>query len=242
LDILEIPFETFVPHDIAFFQAHFKLDLIRIAAGGFLGRYPAIVDLDMLLLSEFSTPVRNLFSTNLPCVYEISDQVMPAYGYERISKDLTVVSGISSPLFKWYGGEFIAAPPEFYCELWKNIKLIYKNYLNNYTDLHHVGDEIVVSAALNRLTLEGNQLQDIGMYQGIGRWWSDPPLHPQRPLEWHKQCSLLHLPGDKYFLNSLRGDEAKTRVFGKYKYYRLAKTLSKIIYVPSRRLINWFAS
>jgi hypothetical protein len=195
LEIVEHKFVLSVPTGIPFFSAHFKLELFDAFAKGEYGSSVAIVDIDTLLLRPL--PV----SENLS-VYDISDHVFPAYGRDNVIRDLTIVTGKHLANGRWYGGEFVMGEPDQFAELAACIKFCWPKYVENIEAFHHLGDEMVLSAALN-LYSENYRLSDYGAQGNVARWWSSRTLNKQAPFSDVRNVALLHLPADKPFLAKL---------------------------------------
>ena len=95
LEFEEIEFNLGMPSGAGFYSAHFKLDVLR-----HLSRlddaYLGLVDLDMICLN----PVPDAFNRNvregIPMCYDISDQVVPAFGEKTIIRDLEALHGGTS--------------------------------------------------------------------------------------------------------------------------------------------------
>ena len=86
--VLECAFSLDVPQGIPFYQAHFKLDIFSAFAQGMFGDRVGLIDIDALFLRALrQTPGASLE------VYDISEQVFPAYGKNRVVDDLQHVAG-----------------------------------------------------------------------------------------------------------------------------------------------------
>lgn len=206
IEVVEIPFRSVVPREARFYAAHFKLDVLRAFATGALGARVGLVDIDCVLLRPIVLP-------DCLSVYDISDQVYPDYGVEPVRRDLARVAGmpIAAPL--WFGGEFIAGPCERFRVLTEAIDDCLPRYVAGLGDLHHVGDEMVVSAAIHRVLRDGLEIDDIGRALQVVRWWSGRTHHRQMPFSAAKACAILHLPSDKAFLAAWGGRPADTPRF-----------------------------
>lgn len=206
LNVREISFSTIVPSSFNFRSAHRKIDLIAACGRGEMGPRPGILDLDMMMLRQFPAL---LSSSDYLIGYNIWDQVAPAYGPQRIRDDVSKVCGISADsLEEWWGGEFLVGPKEHFADLSREIELVYPQYLEIADSLHHQGDEIVVNAALHRLSKtakwqDEKVIIDGGELEMIGRWWSSRTLSPIAPLTKLAARSMLHLPADKVLLSAL---------------------------------------
>jgi hypothetical protein len=206
VQIQAIEFALEIPAGIPFYSAHHKLDLI-----GYLGTLPesdyvGFVDLDVIALGDQPAELRELVEQGTPLVYEITDQVAPAFGRNVIVHDLEKLGGAASS-GRWYGGELIAGKPEFFRALRDEVDRLYPAYVEKWRELHHQGDEMVVSAALERLRAQGRRFADAGALGIVRRYWSIRPLHAQPRFDAGSSPFLLHLPADKEFLAALSADE-----------------------------------
>jgi hypothetical protein len=77
-----------------------------------------------------------------------------------------------------------------------------ERYVNELALLQHHGDESYVSAALNTLADEWQQIVELGAYQAIGRHWTD---NTHRDLRWFEQCCFVHLPDGKALIERESG-------------------------------------
>jgi hypothetical protein len=201
LRVEEIDFTTRVPSGVSFYSAHFKRDAYRYFATK-KEEYSVMCDLDMVCINDLPRCLINNMNDRIPMCYDISDQVIPAYGHDPIIRDLEAISGTRSE-GRWSGGEFIAGPPEFFSSLVKEIEGVFERYVANIDTLHHVGDESATSAALENMRKRGEYVADAGTLGIVGRFWSADVLHPQKPFEYFARSFLLHLPSDKLFLSRL---------------------------------------
>ena len=242
LVVHEIPFTTEVPSGVRFYSAHYKLDAFRYLATAKSG-YLALCDLDMVCANPIPVSLENLVEARIPLHYDISDQVIPAYGREPIVRDLGAIHGLDSE-GRWSGGEFISGPPEFFSDLVDAIEDIYGSYVSRISSLHHVGDEAFTSSALEVLRRKGRYIADAGTLGIVGRYWNTPTLHPQKPFEFFRRCFLLHLPADKKFLSDLaRRDSAALSDF-KSRYDKHRRSLVVMLRkgaLSGRRLLRSLA-
>ncbi|OTP75670.1 hypothetical protein [Caballeronia sordidicola] len=184
-----------VPRNTEFYAAHFKLDLLEQAAD--------MLDADTLMLL-LDTDIVAIRSSNneMPqrCAdagvgaFDISDQVFPAYGSTCVVQDLEIVAGRHLRNPRWYGGEFLLSTPAFLRTLVPRVRAHFERYVDEITRLQHYGDESFMSAALNTLAEEGQQILELGTYQAIGRHWAG---NTHRDLRWFKHCCFVHLPDGK---------------------------------------------
>lgn len=239
LQVKEIPFTTEVPYKIKFYSAHFKLDVLRYLSS-LNDDYVGLCDLDMICVNDLPHNFINNIRQKIPMCYDISDQVIPAYGCEVIIRSLKSIHGLESE-GRWSGGEFISGSPDFFLTLTKEIDSLFSNYISNIDKLHHVGDEAITSAALEVIRLKGIYVADAGTLGIVGRYWNIKCLHPQKPLEYFQKCFLLHLPADKRFLANLTsGEEPYSSEFKTHyeKYRKTTKTALQFKQLIRRLLMN----
>jgi hypothetical protein len=229
LCVLEIPFSTVVPTSTRFYSAHFKLDAFRYLSS-LNDEYVGLCDLDMVCINDIPLCFSNIVKEKIPMWYDISEQVVPAYGHEVIIRDLETIHGFVSE-GRWAGGEFISGTPEFFRNLMKNIDIVYDNYIHNISKLHHVGDEVLTSAALEMIRRKGTYVADAGTVEIVGRFWSSKILHHQKPFEHFQQYFLVHLPSDKRFLSDIASSGAMelTAFVDKYNAYRKKNKIKAMI-------------
>jgi hypothetical protein len=220
LCVIEIPFITEVPTTTRFYSAHFKLDAFRYLST-LCDEYVGLCDLDMVCINDIPLCFSNTVQEKIPMWYDISEQVIPAYGHEVIIRDLEAIHGLVSE-GRWAGGEFISGPPDFFRNLIQGIDTVYDNYINNISELHHVGDEALTSAALEMIRRKGTYVADAGTLGIVGRFWNTKVGHHQKPFEHFQRCFLVHLPTDKRFLSEMTSVEVMelTEFVNKYNAYR----------------------
>ncbi len=239
LEVLQTDFTLRVPSGLAFFSAHFKLEAHRhlgaLSSPGWVG----LVDLDMVAVGAVPSALTEMERLGQGLFYDISDQVIPAYGREVIladmqSLDAAVVEG------RWCGGEFLCGPPALFRELSREVDALFPVYSRVAGRLHSVGDEIVTSVALECLRRRGVPLADAGTLGWVGRYWSGIPRHPQKPFRYFEDCFLLHLPADKELLAGLSPVECtnKEAFLRHYRRYLLRRAPRKV----ARWLLNTLAA
>jgi hypothetical protein len=206
-DITVFPhdFISVVPTATPFYATHFKLDIYRAFGRGVFGEQVGLIDLDTVLL-------RKLPSTTSLAVYDITEQVIPTYG-RRIGSDMELVSGRSLSDPRWYGGEFIMGTTTEFATVSQYTDKCWTNYLQNISSLHHVGDEMIVSSALNMARGDGVRIVDYGRDNLVARWWTARTEHRQAAFDAVERAALLHLPADKTFLAKEAPYEFETEKF-----------------------------
>lgn len=220
LDVVQYTFTLPVPSGIPFYAAHFKLEVLCAFGTGELGQVVAMVDVDAILL-------RPLKISDSLGVFDISEQVEPAYGREKIFSDLKVITGNRISAGRWFGGEFILGHADHFAALSRYIKGCWSNYLPSIDSLHHVGDEMVLSAALNMYSEQVASVDDYGKGGDVARWWSSRTLHKQMPFSTYGNVSFLHLPADKDFLSKYAHKDTTKQIMADYKRYVQRKLISR---------------
>lgn len=222
LEILEHEFTLPVPTGIPFFSAHFKLELYGAFGSGDYGEYLALIDIDTLLLRRLPT------SSDL-AAYDISDQVFPRYGRETVIRDLEILAGKPLAGGRWHGGEFVMGSAAQFAELATLIDFCWPRYIENIGAVHHLGDEMVLSAALNLYATE-HTLVDYGAQGNVTRWWSSRTFNKQAPFSRAVSTALLHLPADKLFISRFNLDQfASQPMLNAYQKYVRRKLMMRSI-------------
>lgn len=198
IKIIELIQSITVPHGTSFFSAHYKLDAL-VAGRDLLQEKEdrfILLDTDVIAIHKLSDEQTRMISKADLIVYDISDQVYPAYGAERIIADVELIAGSIFVDPRWFGGEFIAGSKLGLSYLIDKTREVLPRYFENIGQLHHVGDEMFITASINMLLLEPTRLQIMiqNPYRLISRHWS---RHTDRPLSFHMQHSFIHCPGSK---------------------------------------------
>jgi len=193
VSIVSHVFRRSVPQNIPFYSAHFKLDIFEAFGHGVFGERIGLVDLDTVLFKRLPT-------TDQLAVYDISDQIFAVYDRRRIVSDMEMISGRHLPNARWYGGEFVMGSAATFRLASEYIELYWPNYIKNASTLSHIGDEIIVSSALNAACADGALINDYGEVGLVARWWTARTMHRQAAFDAVEAAALLHLPADKLFL------------------------------------------
>ncbi len=199
LTVEGVDFNLEVPPNIPFYSAHFKLELISLIGKGVFGNYVGLIDSDIVFLGSLD-PI--LVKSDLMQVYDISHSIISEYGVKVVRRDLELVSDIDIETPVWYGGEYLVGTKLQFSSLSDIISVCWPRYIESIKGLHHIGDEMVVSAALAIAQKAGLRLFDAGANDGIARWWTARTGFVQKPFDEVSQTALLHLPSDKDFLAS----------------------------------------
>ena len=212
-ECVEIPFSTSLPRQIPFYEAHFKIDVLRAFSRG-ISRYPALIDLDVILTRAID------LDGGVLSVFDITQTVNYAKDLQRFGCQSTY----------WYGGEFIAGPPSAFSALVEKVDELMSIYRSLIPLLNHVGDEAIVSAALNLLA--DVEVCDLGVSGHVARWWSSYTTNLQPRLIDASEAALLHLPGDKLFLGAQAGKYDHLTIVEAYRSSIYLKVAARQILAP----------
>lgn len=232
MEITGIDFVSRVPKGTRFFQAHHKLDVFKAFSSGRLGQRVGLLDLDMVFLRNFSHGL----ATEGIHIYDISSQVSAAGAavqrtdLEKMLKGKQNVENETPP--RWYGGEFIISQATEFSRLCDTIDDLFHNYIENISNLSHIGDETIVSAALNILGNTGIILHEHGAPGTISRWWSTRTGWEQPKFSEITDRAILHLPGDKPFLASVADVNADEQFLNLYQNYLRPRLLTRNLLNP----------
>jgi hypothetical protein len=233
VSVIEHRFSLKVPSRIPFYSAHFKLELLEAFGQGLFGEHVGLIDIDSVMCSPLSVPPvgpRTLIA------YDITDQIVPDYGAERVRSDLERIAAAPVSSLRWFGGEFLLGHAESFQLLHRQVASFWPRYIDLMTTLHHVGDETLLSAAL-AVTSEIAVI-DAGDCGLVARWWTARTRSRQRPFIQVRKRSLLHLPSDKPFLASWAGRVFDPQTFvAAYERNASAKLRFRRIYNLARRVI-----
>ena len=194
-NVVELITSINVPRNIEFYGAHFKLDLLEQVANMLKpNTLLMLLDSDIVAMEPLDQELLQRCSDVGVGAFDISDQVFPAYGSDCVIRDLEIVAGRHLLNPRWFGGEFLISTPAFLKTLVPRARAHCERYVQHIARLQHHGDESFVSAALNTLADEGQQIVELGAYQAIGRHWTG---NTHRDLRWFQHCSFVHLPDGK---------------------------------------------
>ncbi len=226
ISIVQIDFSINVPSGLKFYSAHFKIEVYAYLST-LPDDYIGLVDSDMICVNDMPESLKNLISYKIPLYYDITDQITPGFGEKRIISDKEKVSKTKS-VGLWAGGEFICGTPAFFKEFYAEIAKVEAEYFKVSNLLHHQGDEVLTSAAIENMKLkDGFKIFDAGALSIIARFWSPKTLHVQKSIDAYNQHFLLHLPSDKSFITKLKQNELKGKVF--FAKYRRHLFTSRIL-------------
>jgi hypothetical protein len=235
LSVESIDFHTDVRSGMKFYSAHFKLDVFSYLSRLEQNRYVGLLDLDMIALNQIPNALANMVERGIPAFYDISDTIIPVSHHEIMHQMDCISPGIVEG--RWAGGELLLGRPSFFGALGEEINAILSRYTELAETLFHQGDEVLTSIAIDRLRARGLHVVDAGTLGIVGRFWSWPVPHAQKPFRYYKSCFLLHLPGDKKFLSRLEPEQclSRTAFLRCYRSHLLANRLKAVVVAPARR-------
>lgn len=207
-----------VPRSTEFYAAHFKLDLLEQASSMLSpDSLLLLLDSDIVAIKPLDPDMLRLCADVGVGAFDISDQVFPAYGSASVIRDLEIVAGKHLLNPRWYGGEFLISTPAFLDVLVPQARAYCDHYVKEIGRLQHHGDEAFISAALNTLADNGQEIVELGSYQAIGRHWSG---NTHRDLRWFQHCCFVHLPDGKALLER----ESQYPDFNPARFWRAVST------------------
>ena len=109
LEMIEYSFRWTVPEGIAFYSAHFKLELIDRLWSRAIRRMGRLIDIDTVLWKPLDLP--NFDGDGLIAYDITSIEITPHYELPRVRNDLEMVAGRALREARWYGGEFLMGSP-----------------------------------------------------------------------------------------------------------------------------------
>lgn len=241
LQVQSINFATDVPTGTSFYSAHFKFDVFNYLGSLQDDRYVGLIDLDTIAIGDLSPCFQNLIRKKTPIIYNITKQVAPVFGRDRILQDMQKLWPNITEV-RWSGGEFITGTPAFFNSLYSEISKLYDLYIEAIDSLHHHGDEMLTSVALAKLIHDEKiPIADGGELEIVGRFWSYPPKHLQPAFNFFENLFLLHLPSDKKFLAKINAEDAKSRdrFLLRYKRYLTQQLAVSSVHSKIVDLLKW---
>jgi hypothetical protein len=216
--VVELITSIAVPKNIEFYGAHFKLDLLEQVANMLQpNTLLMLLDSDVVAMQPLDQALLQRCADVGVGAFDISDQVFPAYGSDRVIGDLEIVAGRHLLNPRWFGGEFLISTPAFLRTLVPRARALCERYVDHIARLQHHGDESFVSAALNTLADEGQLIVELGAYQAIGRHWTG---NTHRDLRWFQHCAFVHLPDGKALIER----ESRHADFNPDRFWRAVST------------------
>lgn len=201
IDIVEIKFKTLVHKSIHFYSCHFRVDIFRYFSK-LKNSYSILIDLDSVIINNISK--KNILKFyNYGLVNNITDNIIPAYGKEKVLKNIKILEPRVKKI-EWYGGDFFGGNHEFYKILYRISKFYQKKFNKNYKVLRDQTDELFMTLSIMKIKeLNLYQIKNTKTIKFFTRYWSSPIMHKQNSLQYYLKYNLLHLPADKIFLAGL---------------------------------------
>jgi hypothetical protein len=194
--IHEVCFPSDIPPTIQFFASHHRIFLYSLFAQE--AHYNCLLDTD-IVANHAKRSLTKLLDENPRVdgwVYDISDQVFPAYGTTKVQDDLRRELGVQHPFPRFYGGEFIIGNSRLFSYLHEECMRHLARYIEVSDRLVHISEESLVSAALNN-NFQNLVLADAGACGLVVRYWTSKTLHVKTPPSVLHQSLFWHLPNSK---------------------------------------------
>jgi hypothetical protein len=235
-----IPLKWKFPPHIDFYSAHFKLELFEIFASGLMGDKILLLDLDMVATSSFKDIISNLsnLGNDVLVYYDVGNI---EFDFNLKKKHAHAISSLCNQNdinknFFWAGGEFIYGSPESFSTLNNVCKTIIPKYLSSLGSMPHIGDEMVVNAALREVSSNIECLEiSVVMKKtsSIVRFWSAGTKLKLPRFKEYKGVGLFHFPADKEFLARMSNMAFDIGYFlNEYqKYLRKKSILRRLTYL-----------
>jgi hypothetical protein len=224
IDVVEIKFNNLLKYPIKYNSAHYKIDVLKYLSEK--QTMSCLIDLDVVAINKIPNFFIRCKKNKINMLYDLH----PKKKYHnRILNSLHICNKSNNNVGKhWYGGEFIFATPKFFLQIYNEIiDKIYVNYIKNYDGLYHVGDEMLLNAAIQNL---GKKISfiDISKKKIIVRYWSINTIEKQKNIQKFLNFFLLHLPADKKYLSKINILLLDYKEFKKFYLYYLNSVTKKI--------------
>ncbi len=229
--VREITFALNIPKGVRYYQAHYKISVMKSFSTGDFGPHPTLIDSDIFIRQDFTDKC----ALHELVAYDVSHKA------SHLSHDMSIMIPPAAGQRQWWaGGEFISGTPAAFATLSKAIDELLPRYVDNVASFIHVSDETPVSAALNKLTNQNFPIAEAGKELNIiGRWHSSRTIIPQEKLSELWKRDVVHLPADKVFLASLASKSPTPEAFlEEYKKYAKKKLFSRSLLHPILNLVK----
>jgi len=152
LNIEHVNFKSNIPENIKFFSAHHKIEVFNYLSL-YGDEYSILLDSDVVCVNNIPENMEKIIQEKIPVYYDVTDQVYPAYGRIKVIEDKSLIMGKKS-LGNWAGGELIGGSRVFFEAIYNNCMNYWDKYFNNINKLHHQGDEMLTSCAIEKYILD----------------------------------------------------------------------------------------
>ncbi len=234
LEFEKIEFHLNVPTGIKFYSAHYKIDVFKYLSNK--SGYSILLDCDIVCINEMPRAMELLINQNIPMYYDITNQIYPGNGRDRMAIDKEILMSKKSNGM-WSGGEFISGTSSFFEKIYERCIQYWPKYVENYNLLHHNGDEMLTSCAVEEYQLQDGFIYNIDTVGGLNRYWSADTLHVQKAFKASLDNFLLHLPRDKKII-AKHSEFKLTGFLTEYKRYVFFKKTMLIFIKPLKRIIK----
>lgn len=236
INLKSISFKTFVPKNTHFYSCHFRVDVFRYFSK-LKNIYSVLLDLDILVLNN-PKKLLPFKQKNISILNDITNNVTPAYGKNRILKKLKILNSDIHKV-RWYGGDFFAGNDIFYKFLYHKTKFYQKKFIENITKLSDQTDELFISASVYDLKKNNALKINNGNKSSIFiRYWNTNVLHSQKKIDYYKRFILLHIPADKIFLSKCY-DVFKNKQSYKYEYFKYVSGIKNILSIKVSKFLPY---
>ena len=235
LNIKEINFKTKIIKGSHFYPCYYRIDVFNYLSKQ-KNQFSFLIDLDIVLIRSVIKKIQKLAKKKNVLVNEITDLILPAYGFDRINFEFSLLKNKKWKK-KWYGADFIAGSNLFFENLYKSIKPIYKKFQKNFDELKNQGDELFLSSAIEEIIYKNKfNFIDARSKKIIGRYWSVPRKHYQESFGKIFKNNMVHFLADKEFLANYENENfSKEKFVNDYKNYnfslrKILKNISSLVY------------
>ncbi len=229
--VREIVFTLNIPRGIRYYQAHYKISVMKSFSTGAFGPHPTLIDSDIFIRRDFTKKC----ALHELVAYDVSHKA------SHLAHDMSIMIEPAPGQRQWWaGGEFISGTPQAFAALSQAIEELLPRYVANVGSFIHVSDETPVSAALNQLANSGFKIADAGRELNIiGRWHSSRTIIPQEKLSELWTRDIVHLPADKAFLALLALSSPTPEAFMQaYEKYATRKLFTRSLLHPLLNVVK----
>ena len=217
INIKQLKFKTFVPKKTHFFSCHFRIDIFNFLSK-LKNNFSILIDLDVLVFKK-SLKLQKISKNKIGYVHNISSNVIPAYGYEKILYKLNQLDKKIKKV-EWYGGDFFAGNSTFFRIMYLQSKKFQKVFLKFNEFLKNETDELFLSCAIANIKKQKlYKIENIADTKIFTRYWSSKIKHQQKSANYFISFDFLHVPADKIFLSRFYNKSNVRNMKTKYSDY-----------------------
>lgn len=218
--------ELTIPSGTKFYSAHQKIVAYRDASIIFQGETLMFLDLDCVVLNSGEFPDLSQVEAY---GYDIYNSQIESYGRNSVYQTVKSISLLQHPKTYWLGGEFLLGNSAVFARIALECETLLPNYIKRQGELHHIGDEALVTAAFNRLNID-LKTQFTSSMSIISRLWSVKTNHRDSTCLTSLDKIVVHFPADKKFLSLFSRVYFSPAIFKLFyiPYYFFRKNLSRL--------------